>query len=123
MKDNAKQLLSKLKRGDLIEIIWLDASEQKGAPLDIDLDKVTPTFFATYKKNVGWFIGVATEALYKQNFLIFYDELTDEKRGRIVSIPLSSVMNIERFEKAPIKEVSTIGVPILQGKKVKVVYK
>lgn len=85
-----------LHPNDLIEILWIDACIARDRKVAI----LKNYDFATYKRSVGYYVGVLLDHRYKQEYLIISPEMTDEGEAHeardIESIPLAIVMKVRR---------------------------
>jgi hypothetical protein len=81
-------IVPKLRRGQIIEVIWIDACESRNVATLEDVD------FATYKVTLGRFLACKRERTHNQPYIIIYEEVTDRKYFEIMSIPLADVMDI-----------------------------
>jgi len=87
--ERLKQIYSRidrLKEGQLIEVVWLDASTSR------DVTRLNKYVIETIKRSIGYFITA------KYNYLVMYFEVTDEKVYEILSIPIPCIIKITVFE-------------------------
>lgn len=94
--DDLHNLIKLLKPGDLVEVLWLDASIAR----DRRISQLKNQDFATYKRSVGYYVGILIDHRYKREFVLISPEKTDEgeihEAQDIESIPLGIVMKIVR---------------------------
>ncbi|MGB9660221.1 MAG: hypothetical protein ACPLY9_06910 [Nitrososphaerales archaeon] len=81
MRDSVQDKLSELKKGCLIEVLWIDAC------ITQNVRNFTNKTFATYKKSVGRFVSIAKDHRYHEPHLIISNEITDEEIHDITSYP------------------------------------
>lgn len=80
-----------LKRGESIEVVWLDACIARGR----NPDSLKNRDFATYKREVGYFCDLVTDHRYNQYHLII---AVGGVKDDIMSIPLTIVMSVKQYE-------------------------
>jgi len=100
-EDDLHNVIKLLRVGEPIEVLWLDACIAR----DRKVDMLKNHDFATYKRSIGYYIGVMRDHRYKQEYIIISPEETDEGEVHdIESIPLGIVMRIKRVsgEKVPL---------------------
>jgi len=89
-----------IQRGNLVEIVWLDASLSRG------IIKVTNRVIATYKRTVGRFVGVFKDDQYKHPHVLVQHEADENGVADVSSIPLGIVVGVNRLgAKSPAKRV------------------
>jgi len=66
------QQINKLKEGQLIEVVWLDASTSR------DVRRLTRIVIETVKRSIGYFITA------KYGYIVLYFEATDESSYEIL---------------------------------------
>lgn len=94
-REEVEETLSRLKRGDYVTVVWIDASQSRGVSLKRTL---LPNYYVeTRKRTVGRFVGVQKGGRWRDLHLIIGFEDTDG-RWEIVSIPLCLVKQIESAE-------------------------
>lgn len=81
-------MLQNLRKGQVVEIVWIDACEAR------NVTNLEDEEFATYKVTVGRFLACKREKSWNQPYVIIYEEVTDKKYFEIMSIPLANVMAI-----------------------------
>jgi len=85
---NIVDMVAGIRKGQIVEIIWIDACESRNVATLEDVD------FATYKVTLGRFLACKREKTHNQPYVIIYEEITDKKYFEIMSIPLADVMDI-----------------------------
>lgn len=86
--------LIKVKSGSVIEITWVDASITRNAKA------VSEKVYATYKRSLGWFLGVYRERLFGKDFAVLVVETTNGRK-HMLSVPLENIVEVcEYVEKA-----------------------
>jgi len=86
-------MIKSLKPGELIEVIWIDASTASGR----NIDSFKNQDFATYKMWRGYFCALVADHRYNQHHLIL---TTDGAKGRyhdIMTMPLAIIMSIKQY--------------------------
>jgi len=111
MRNSVQDILTKLKKGCLIEVLWIDAC------ITQNVRAFTNKTFATYKKSVGRFVSVIRDHRYHELHMVISNEITDEEIHDITSIPLGIIMKInivdEKIDQTTVKYAkSSIIVPL-----------
>lgn len=75
-----------LKEGQLLEVVWLDASTSR------DVRRLNRHVIETVKRSIGYFITA------RYNYLVLYFEVTDESVYEILSIPIPCIVKIIVYE-------------------------
>ena len=89
MRNLVQDIIPKLEKGCLIEVLWIDAC------ITQNVRAFTNKTFATYKKSVGRFVSIINDHRYHEPHLIISNEITDEEIHDITSIPLGIIMKID----------------------------
>lgn len=97
--------------GDIIEIIFLDASKTWNVK-NVDKNAI----FARYKKLIGRYWCVRIDRTYGVQHLIVRHMLYDEV---IYSIPFGMLMRLRVLTDAKFSEVNDVGFMILTGKQIR----
>ncbi|MCP8303889.1 MAG: hypothetical protein H3Z50_00215 [archaeon] len=92
MRKIVQDVLPKLKKGCLIEVLWIDACVTQ------NVRSFNNKTFATYKKSVGRFVGIFKDHRYREPHLIISNEITDEDAHDITSVPLGIAMRIKMID-------------------------
>jgi len=87
-KKTVMEVAESLREGNLIKVLWLDASETGNVRL------LTNRVVATYEKTEGYFLGLYGDHQYKRPHLLLCVERIDLESLTVASIPLSIVMKI-----------------------------
>jgi len=104
-----KRVILSAKPGEILELIWIDASQCKNRRI-CDL---TNREFATYKRTLGWFsapeCSLRYDHRYNQPHIVTFAEQTGEDeidtRHDIDSSPLLFIMRINRLSEKIAKKV------------------
>lgn len=78
-------------RGDLVEIIWLDASLSRG------ISKISNRVVATYKRTVGRFVGIFKDRQYKHPHVLIQHEIDEGGIIDVSSVPLGIVVGVKKL--------------------------
>ena len=92
MRNSVQDIILKLKKGCLIEVLWIDAC------ITQNVRAFTNKTFATYKKSVGRFVSIIKDHRYHEHHVIISNEITDEEIHDITSIPLGIIMKINMID-------------------------
>lgn len=112
LRERTAHIISQLRYGDFIEVKFLDAS------VTTNVRFLTRRVFATYKRITGYFWCTKLDQVYRQEWLVLYAEETGDIRKTVISIPMVSVMKIEKLRadiSRSIKTLSDAGDVYLQG--------
>lgn len=102
MKSKAAEKLdfAGIERGDLVEIVWLDASLSRG------IVKVTNRTIATYKRTVGRFVGVFKDRQYGHPHVLIQHEVDENGISDVSSVPVGIVVGVKKLaEKEALKKL------------------
>lgn len=94
-------------RGDLVELVWLDASMSRSVV------KLSNRVVATYKRTVGRFLAVTKDARYGVGHVIISTETTDNAVYDITSIPLPIVVDIRKLAPKDAKKAAKNGANVM----------
>jgi hypothetical protein len=94
--DRVQENLDKLKRGDYVAIMWVDASESSDVPIKDELPNHSVESIST---SIGIFHGVQRGNTYSDLHILVTKDLVDTNRMRIQAIPLCLVKSIEIYGK------------------------
>ncbi|MCL7385265.1 MAG: hypothetical protein LZ158_02735 [Thaumarchaeota archaeon] len=101
MMDFNKQL-KKLKKGDWVKVIWLDAATISKVPIDVNINEIP---IATVTETVGQFIGILKdEKFHAPHFIVVTERSGDTETW--TSIPLVLLKKVVRLvEKEALKSL------------------
>ena len=99
--------LREIGRGDLVELVWLDASTSH------NVVKLGNRVIATYKRTVGRFLAVVKDKRYDIEHVILSTEMTDNAAHNITSIPLPIVVDIHRLAPKETKRAAKNGADVM----------
>ncbi len=83
-------ILNNVKSGTVVEVVWVDASITRNA------NKVSEKVYATYKRSLGWFLGVYREKLFGKEFAVFVVETTNGRK-HMLSVPLENIVEVAEY--------------------------
>lgn len=114
-RDKVLEHIAMLRRGDVVELHWADASKNLG------VKKIDNRVVSCYKKFVGRFLMRWNEKMYGLEYLVL--ESIEPEFGDIPvwSILSASVVYVYWIEKKPKKVTSPVGQVYLNGGKLKIV--
>ncbi len=100
-KNVVEKALTKLKRGDLVKVCWMDASESEVPNLGETL--IPNHNVETRVEEYGEFVGVQLGKFSKEPHLIYIVKRVD-KRPRLSSVPLKLVYHIAACKEKTIRK-------------------
>ena len=112
MREAVVDELGSVRRGDLVEIKFIDACRFNNvAQKHINENRV----YATYKRIVGEYYGTFVDMMYGEPFFVLIVEETNGKVD-VVSVPERNIQKVARLTHGRMmKEVSDAGTPMLVG--------
>lgn len=93
-KKDIADIVSEIRKGQIVEIIWIDACESR------NVSSFENEAFATYKRSIGRFLACKRDRVYNQEYIIIYEEVTDKQFFEITSIPLAVIMDMRVIEES-----------------------
>ena len=101
MMDLNKQL-KKLKKGDWVKVVWLDAATISRVPIDVNINEIP---IATVTETVGQFVGILKdEKFHAPHFILVTERSGDTETW--TSIPLVLLKKVVRLvEKEALKSL------------------
>ncbi len=94
--------LAKLKQGDNIVVLWVDAAISQNVPVK---NKLSNYHVETTRSSSGVFHGIQVGELHQDQFILIVKGYVDQARMSVESIPLCLVKEIDLFQKTQLASV------------------
>ncbi len=94
--------ISKLKKGDNISVLWIDASQCRNVPMK---PKLSNHNVETTCMSSGWFYGIQSGEVHHDQFILIVKGSVDGDRISVESVPLCLVKEIDVFKKTELMSI------------------